>query len=62
MSFKMNRQEPECWREYVARTAAKYGLQTECLEYYDAAVARGEEDHIAARDALYEWDCLELAP
>lgn len=49
----------ETWRDVVARIASVYGLEGECLEYYDDG---GPEDEAKrAWEALYEWDCLPLA-
>lgn len=52
----------ETWREAVSRIAGRQGLAAECLEVFDQAVARGDADSEAARDALYEWDCLDYEP
>lgn len=51
--------ENESWRECVARYALKGGLLEECLDFFDDAVKNGEEENIAAFNALYEWDCTD---
>lgn len=59
--FRINRLPEETWREAVKRIAGKYGMEMECLEWFDSEIASGTEEDQAAFAALSEWDCLELA-
>lgn len=54
------RKEGETWRQAVARTAAMYGLERECLDLFDADMANGIDEKRAAFDALWDWDCLPV--
>ena len=59
MPLTAKRNADETWRQAVARISDKHGLQIECLELFDAAISRGDNEADAAWDALYAWDCLE---
>jgi hypothetical protein len=56
----MKRGPSETWRQAVERIAKVYGLERECLEDFDAAIAAGEAEDRAAWCALYDWDVLDL--
>ena len=64
MPLVARKQEGETWREAVARIAGKQGLATECLEVYDDLMAKdlAHTEADAAKQALYEWDCLAYEP
>ena len=60
VGFIIRREENETWRQAVERYAKPWGLEEECLEFFDADVARGEPEDKAAWGACYEWDVLGL--
>lgn len=60
MSLCVQKYEDETWRECVARVAGDRNMTQECLADFDRAVERGQEEHVAAWEALYERDCLQL--
>lgn len=50
----------ETMRQTVERYAARYGLQYECLSFYDSEIQAGSSEANAALYALGEWDVLDL--
>jgi hypothetical protein len=50
----------ESWRQCVERYSKRYGLERECLEDYDQAIASDQPEESAAWSALYNWDVLDL--
>lgn len=52
--------EGETMRETVKRYAARFGLEYECLSYYDSERDAGQSEAQAAMFALSEWDLLDL--
>lgn len=54
------RRDGESWRDVVKRIGSEQRLEFECLEQFDFLDGNMHDKEAAARQALYEWDCLPL--
>jgi hypothetical protein len=62
MSFYVQRDADETWREAVAKQGRKHGMEREVLETFDAELVRNPDvdQADAAFHACYEWDACDL--